>query len=249
MRAVSIAVSVLALSAGLSAASAQVVSRSISEEPVETTVTQTPDGTIITRRPLGEQAPYATPTYVAPRASTIIETEPDTVDTVTTREVVRRMDTRPVRMETRPTQTRTTTRRTATRPAERQVRREVVRTERQVVRPAERIVLSPAERQVVYRTIVEREVVPTPRVIVPAPNYSSTAPVVAADDDYDDGYVTAQPVYRVGARLPANVPLYAVPGEVGMRVPAAQPYSYAYIGGRAYLVDPATSVIVEDVTQ
>lgn len=233
MRALSIAAaSIIALGAGIGAASAQVVSRSISEEPVETTVTQTPDGAIITRRPLGER--------------TYIETEPDTVDTVTTREVVRRMDTRPVRMETRPAQTRTTTtRRTVARPAER-----VVRAERQMVRPAARVVLTPTERQVVYRTIVEREVVPAaPRVIAPAPNYYSTAPVVAADDDYDDGYVTTQPLYRVGARLPANVPLYAVPNEVGYRVPAAQPYSYAYVGGRAYLVDPATSIIVEDVTQ
>jgi len=28
-----------------------------------------------------------------------------------------------------------------------------------------------------------------------------------------------------------------------------QTYSYAYLGGRAYLVDPATGVIVEEVTE
>jgi hypothetical protein len=48
--------------------------------------------------------------------------------------------------------------------------------------------------------------------------------------------------------LPPNMPLYAVPQDVSLRVPAVQPYSYAYLGGRAYLVDPATGVIVEDVT-
>jgi hypothetical protein len=30
-------------------------------------------------------------------------------------------------------------------------------------------------------------------------------------------------------------------------VPATQSYSYAWLGGRAYLVDPATGTIVADV--
>ena len=53
MRAV---VSILALGAALAAtgAQAQVVSRSVNEEPVETIVTQTPNGTVVTRRPLGQ---------------------------------------------------------------------------------------------------------------------------------------------------------------------------------------------------
>src|SRR5438105_12142069 len=85
MRAV---VSMLALGVALAAtgAQAQVVSRSVSEEPVETVVTQTPDGTVVTRRPL--------------------EIAPDTVDAVTTREVVRRLETRPVALETRTTRVR-----------------------------------------------------------------------------------------------------------------------------------------------
>src|ERR1700704_1430829 len=92
------AVSMLALGAALvsSGANAQVVSRSVSEEPVETIVTQTPNGTVITRRPLGAEAPV----YRAP-ARTIVETVPDGVDAITTREVVRRVEARP-RLETRP---------------------------------------------------------------------------------------------------------------------------------------------------
>jgi hypothetical protein len=68
------------------------------------------------------------------------------------------------------------------------------------------------------------------------------APVVAADDD-------VEPVYSVGSVLPANVPLYAVPQDVALRIPAIQRYSYTWLGGRAYLVDPVTGMIVEDVTE
>ena len=232
------AVSILALSAAafgalaISGAQAQVIQRSVSEEPVETTVTQTPDGTVITRRPLAGAAQ-------------------ESVDAITTREVVRRVETRP-----RATTRTTTVRKTARAGRDRPARQVVTRTVRERV-PA--IALSPAERHIVYQTIVEREVVPAPpRVVAPAyPAYRDGwrndawrepygAPVMAADEDVD---VTAAPLYTVGSVLPQNVPLFAVPQEIGYRVPAAQPYSYAYIGGRAYLVDPNSGVIVADVTE
>ena len=123
-----------------------------------------------------------------------------------------------------------------------------------VARP--RLALNPQERQIVYRTIVEREVVPSRSVVVPqtyatqqmvvpaAPVQAPIvqAPIVAATDD-------DEPVYRVGSVLPANVPLYAIPQNVALSVPATRPYSYAWLGGRAYVVDPATSVVVADVTE
>src|SRR6187551_421830 len=119
-----------------------------------------------------------------------------------------------------------------------------------------RLALNPQERQIVHRTIVEREVVPSRSVVVPqtyathqvvvpaAPVRAPTvqAPIVAATDD-------DEPVYRVGAVLPANVPLYAIPQNVALSVPATRPYSYAWLGGRAYVVDPATSVVMADVTE
>jgi hypothetical protein len=47
----------LAMMSGVAAAHAQtVITRQISEEPVETTITQSPYGTVITRRPL--DTPY-----------------------------------------------------------------------------------------------------------------------------------------------------------------------------------------------
>ena len=226
MRAVT---SILALSAALVAtgAQAQVVSRSVSEQPVETIVTQTPNGTVITRRPVGDA-----------RA--------ESVDAVVTREVVRRVETRPARrLESRPVglSTQPVPRHKAARRTDREV---VTRTT--IRRPVPVIALSPAERRIVYQTIVEREVVPPPRVIAPAwgEPLVTTPPVVAQDEDIE---LTAPGYYRVGAVLPQNVPLFAVPQDVAYRVPAAQPYSYAYVDGRAYLVDPGSGVIVADVTE
>ena len=128
----------------------------------------------------------------------------------------------------------------------------VIRT-RQVAltHPAPRLVLNPREQQIVYRTIVEREVIPRRPVIVapaalPAPAYVAPQvmpPVVAADE----AVVTA-PI-AVGTVLPPNVPLYAIPQNVALTVPATQPYSYAWLGGRAYLVDPASGVVVADLAQ
>jgi len=248
MRAVSIlALSAAALGALATGAQAQVISRSVNEEPVETTVTQTPNGTVVTRRPLPEA-----PAYRAP-VSTVVETAPNTVDAITTRQVVRRTESRPARVTTRTNKVRKSAKIVTD-------RREVVTRTRER-EPAATIALSPAERHIVYQTIVERNVVPAPRVVAPAYRetwreqswreqtwrdpYWNNAPVVAADEDIE----MTTPTYAVGAVLPSGVPLFAVPQEIGYRVPAAQPYSYAYVGGRAYLVDPASSVIVADVTE
>jgi len=255
MRAVSLlALGVAALAS--TGANAQVISRSVNEEPVETVVIQTPNGTVVTRRPVGTEAvPYGA-------APVVVESDPDAVDSITTREVVRRVEprptvSRPVRLSTQTTKARKSSKLQARAPQREVVTRTIVR------RPVAGVALSPAERHIVYQTIVEREVVPPARVVAPAPYYG--APVVAQDED-DDTVTTAPaypayaatypayapayaPSYAVGSVLPANVPLYAVPQEVGYRVPAAQPYSYAYIGGRAYLVDPGSGVIVADVTE
>jgi hypothetical protein len=218
------------------AANAQaVISRSISAEPVETIVTQTPTGTVVTRRPVDG---VVQPGVAAPA---IVEIVPNTIDAITARDVVQR------RAATE--SSRLVTREVAARPAKQTIKRTTAKqTARAVARP--RLALDPQERQIVYRTIVEREVVPARPAVVPqtsapaqqvvvqAPIAQST--IVAADDE---------PVYRVGAVLPANVPLYAIPQNVALSVPATRPYSYAWLGGRAYVVDPATSVVLADVTE
>src|SRR4051794_34392261 len=263
-----LAASALALALASSAASAQaVITRSITAEPVETTVTQTPAGTVVTRRPIAQQpaflapraaigAPAIAPEHVQPVAPgpTIVETGPNTIDAITTREVVRRAEaerlspsltTREVAARSSPR--RVSTQRVSTQRSVRQTTR-VVRTSH-LTRPAPRLVLAPRERQIVYRTIVEREVVPRQQVIVapgiaPAPAIVAPAvrpPIVAADE------IVGGPV-AVGTVLPASVPLYAMPENVAISVPATRPYSYTYFDGRAYVVDPASGTIVADVT-
>ena len=78
-----------------------------------------------------------------------------------------------------------------------------------------------------------------------------------AYDPYHDQYYRDpyRPAYRqdgvplaVGARIPQSVPLVAVPEPVAARIPAARPYSYAVLDNRVYLVDPATGVIVAEIT-
>jgi hypothetical protein len=264
-----LAASGLALALASSAVSAQsVVSRSISAEPVETTVTQTPTGTIVTRRPLAQQpVPLVAPQVAAPvlaqptiPAATFVDTAPDTVDTFTTRQVVNRaaesetrpMVTRPVAARHKPQPRRVTTT-VRPRPPVQRSAHVVRKTTRQVAltRPAPRLALAPRERQIIYRTIVEREVVPRQPVIVAptaaaVPAYvlpQGVPPVVAADET-----VVTAPI-AVGTVLPPNVPLFAIPQNVALTVPATQAYSYAWLGGRAYLVEPASGTVVADVTE
>ena len=223
----------------------------------------------------------AAPVFAPPTvpAATFVDTGPDTVDTFTTRQVVQRaavasearpMVTRevsaprhrvverklvrqvsaPVRQ--RPIVSRTVRQRPTVSATARQ-RAIAPRTTRQVAltRPVPRVVLAPRERQIIYRTIVEREVVPRQPVIVapaalPAPAYVAPQvlpPVVAADETVLPAPIT------VGTVLPPNVPLYAIPQNVALTVPATQPYSYAWLGGRAYLVDPASGTVVADLAE
>jgi len=267
----SLGIGTIALGLVLASGAAQAqtaVSRQITSEPVETVVTQGPNGTAVTRRILSPEpgvslyaappvgyGPVATetvePQYVEP-AAPAVSTRRVTSSRTTTAPARTRTATRPARAETR-----TVTRTVVTPPSE----------------PA--LMLSPAQRQVIYRTVVQREVYPAPVPLAPpAEAYAPPPPagypvrtVYPADEAYgpDAGYDAYaydpyhdqvvrdpyRPVYRqesvplvVGARIPQSVPLVAVPQPVAARIPAAAPYSYAVIGDRVYLVDPATSLIV-----
>ena len=250
----------LALVLAANGASAQtVITRSITTEPVETVVTQGPSGTIVTRRPIDAPRAVAPIAQPAVPATAVIETVPNTIDAITTREVVRRGEaTRAERA--------LVTREVSARPAQRVTRTKVVRktSRTTTTRAVPRLALSPRERHIVYQTIVERQVVPRQQVMVgpsiaPAPYVAPaplvqrqvalpavSQPIVPADEE-----VIVQPSAPivVGTVLPPNVPLYAVPQNVSLSIPATRSYSYAWLGGRAYLVEPATGVVVADVTE
>jgi len=94
---------------------------------------------------------------------------------------------------------------------------------RVVTRPAA-IELTPAQRTVVYRTIVRER---------------AAAPVVAP----------AGVEFRLGARIPETVQLQAVPDTVAVEVPTIRSYRYMVINNRVWLVDPATSTVVAEVVE
>lgn len=80
--------------------------------------------------------------------------------------------------------------------------------------------LTPVQRQTVYRTIVRERVAPA-------------RPTVE---------------YRVGTRVPQSVELYAMPQEVAVEVPAIRSYKYMVVNNRVVLIDPATSEVVDELT-
>jgi hypothetical protein len=145
-----------------------------------------------------------------------------------------------------------------------------VRTTRRVarVRPLE---LAPAQRQVIYRTLVQEQVVPQAPPVVPGyppfppPAYPARTVVVepSATTGYavwtpaetvdDDLYAEeAAPVYAapyaVGSVLPASVAVTPLPASATVAVPSARPYRYATVDNRVLLVDPATNAVVADIT-
>ena len=91
------------------------------------------------------------------------------------------------------------------------------------------LVLTPVQRRVIYRTIVQQ-----PQVVQRQVTVGAAAPVIE---------------YRVGARLPAATTLYPVPQEVVTEVPAVGNYRYTVVNNRAWLVDPATHEIVAEVAE
>lgn len=149
------------------------ITREIANEPVETVVTRGPNGTIVTRRPLNPAGPayetlYPSVEYAPPRRPVVVE---DTVEREPPSTVG--IGTRATSRTTRPTEVtgRMQPRRQVARDrVARERTREVVRTREQAA-PSRPLALSPAERQIVYRTIVQREVYPAPARPVVQPAY------------------------------------------------------------------------------
>jgi Protein of unknown function (DUF1236) len=266
----------LALASATTAAQAQtVISRQITTEPVETVITQGPDGTAVIRRPLGPAPVSSAPatyydsfvrpapvvsapasTYYEPYArpaAPIYGASRDVVETVET--VKQPAPATTVRREVVRPRTTTTTRRVqrARAPAARTRSSQTVRTAERVTTrvapaPAPReVVLTPQQRQIVYRTIVRERAAPpvvTREVLVPSEPLAaygsvrsvSTAPAVES-------------VSYVGRVLPRSVMFYDVPQSVALNVPATRGFRYAYVDDRVLLVDPVTRMVVEELDE
>jgi hypothetical protein len=228
----------LAVAAATAAQAQTVIERQISSEPVETVITRNLDGTTtITRRPLGPNTvvtapapvlaapvfpnPFA-PLFAAPAPTMVetVETVEQPTTTVVTREVVRP--------------------RTVTRTVEPVRRASTVRASERRLSPAVResyaMAYSPAQREVIYRSIVAerpvvtREVVGAPMRITPTVTTVASTPVT------------------VGSTLSRDAIIYEMPADVVASVPAVRTYGYTLVGDRVLLVDPASRVIVDDLS-
>jgi Protein of unknown function (DUF1236) len=82
------------------------------------------------------------------------------------------------------------------------------------------IELTPAQRTVIYRTIVRERAAPAPGVDV-----------------------------RVGTRVPETIELRTVPEAIAVEVPAIRSYRYMVVNNRVVLVDPATSTVVAEIIE
>jgi hypothetical protein len=112
---------------------------------------------------------------------------------------------------------------------------------------AEPVVLDNAQRDVVYRRIVEQRTVPVEQRGILAP-VGSMFPMV---EPVRPTVTYAQPLrttYVVGSRLPADIQLVELPETVIEQVPSIAPYAYAMVDGRVLLVDPQSGIIVSDLT-
>jgi hypothetical protein len=212
----------LALVSGAAVAEAQTaVTRQITSEPVETVITQGPNGTAVTRRILTPEPGISTyappPLQYPPLAVQALEPQygepaappPTRRVTTTTTSTSRTVGQAPAHTRT------ATTRTERPRPA-----RPATRTVTVTAPPVsgQALVLSPAQRQIIYRSVVQREYYPVP---VPA-----GPPVVAQTD-----------VYAPPPPPPTGYPLRTVyPADNGYRDYAYDPYNNTYDSG--YRADP-----------
>ena len=110
------------------------------------------------------------------------------------------------------------------------------------------LALTPAQRTTIYRTIIPqgrgrgpivKEKIVTESV-APAP-VARERVVPRVGVDYAD--------YVVGSRVANSYALAPLPQAVVTTVPAVRSYRYMVINNRLLLVDPATGIVMADVTQ
>jgi len=108
------------------------------------------------------------------------------------------------------------------------------------------LALTPRQRTTIYRTII-----PQGRGRAPIGRERIVTETVAPTPPVRERVVT-QPVvadYAVGSRVADAYALAPLPSTAVASVPAARPYRYMVINNRLLLVDPATGIVVADITE
>jgi hypothetical protein len=110
--------------------------------------------------------------------------------------------------------------------------------------PAEPVTLTDAQRAKILRAIVSGHSVNTPggkeRVIGEPNKPAATIQSLPAPSHGE---------LSVGGAVPETLPLTPLPDSVAVEVPAVRHLSYALINGRLFLIDPATSIVLSDISQ
>lgn len=136
------------------------------------------------------------------------------------------------------------------------------------------LVLTPAQRSVIYHIVVREQGVPVRSAraapiqrerIVAGP--LATGQIITARPKITDEVVISVPepavpvvseagpptaaedhaLYPVGSTLPPAMPIYAIPPSVTLQVPHLQRYGYTLVRDRVLLVDPMTNLVVTEV--
>jgi hypothetical protein len=106
--------------------------------------------------------------------------------------------------------------------------------------------LTPRQRTTIYRTIIPqgrgRAPIVRERIVT-----ETVAPTPPVRERVVRGPVVAD--YAVGSRVADAYALAPLPSTVVASVPAARSYRYMVINNRLLLVDPATGIVVADITQ
>jgi len=115
--------------------------------------------------------------------------------------------------------------------------------EQRIVRPAPRVetetIVQPApERRVIHRA-------PTTQVRLTTRQRHDVLRTIRVERPART--VTERIDYRVGAALPASVPVYAMPQQVIYEAPALRGYDYTMVGDRMLVVDPASNMVVDEL--
>src|SRR5262245_1338038 len=218
----------LALAAGAGAANAQtVITREITNEPVETIVERGPSGTVITRRPLGTTRPRVTlpagpPAEAVETIGTVNRPRETTGSATTIRSVDTAAPRRAAVQAARPAvQKQKRVRASAPAriaPPRSATIRSTVRTTTGSAAPSPGPVLTTAQRTTLYRTIVEARAVPRPvvteRSVVPFPFGPPVVVRPAPSEDVITERVITSPAPVVGEPIEA-VPAPRVIETVG----------------------------------
>jgi hypothetical protein len=114
------------------------------------------------------------------------------------------------------------------------------------VAAAEPMPLSPNQRDIIYRSIVQTPLQPVPVLtqrISPSTVNKPAQPARTPPPPAANAELT------VGAQVPPTVALHPIPEPALAEVPEVEPYRYAFVGDRVFLVDPATGIVVAVINQ